>query len=72
MEDIQVKYGGSITALAAVIVMILAKFGFNVTAGDIATVAFGVVALIGIIKQMRDHTIAVGKANATIGRMRGR
>lgn len=60
----QTNYTGSVTAIAAILVTVLAKFGLNVQAGDIVTIIFGIIALAGIVKQMIDHKNVVAQVNS--------
>lgn len=60
------NYSGSITAIAAVVVTVLAKFGLNIQSGDVATILLAIIALIGIIKQMFDHKKVVNTVNEVV------
>ena len=64
-----VDLSGSYTAIAAIVVAIIAHFGFSVQVTDVVTVITGLVALYGIIRQMVVHTNTVAQANARLAGM---
>ncbi len=69
---LQNNLSGSYTAIAGIIIAIAAHFGFTLQVTDVITVIAGVITLIGIVKQMVDHTQAVTVANSAIASARMR
>lgn len=51
----EASYTGTYTAIAALIVAGLAKFGIITQANDVVTIIAGLVALFGVLKQAADH-----------------
>lgn len=60
----QYSQAGSYTALAGIVVILLAKFGVVTDADSITTVIAGAITLIGIIKQFIAHKALAQAAGA--------
>lgn len=66
----ETNFSGSYTALAAIIVAVIAHFGVSIQITDVVAVIAGNVAFIGIVKQMIDHQKVVTGANQILANTR--